>query len=107
MPCAEQEEGVQRHRNNHRHGNDRTCELLRPAWKRPVEIGINWHGHRRQDRKSYNERGPKCDRSAATIWMPATSMRAPLKNSAAAMTGRGMFTMRPANLGRHDKRISQ
>jgi len=43
----------------------------------------------------------------ATIWMPATSMSAPLKNSAAAITGRGMFTMRPANFGRHDSRMSQ
>ena len=30
-----------------------------------------------------------------------------MKNSATAITGRGMFTMRPANFGRHDKRISQ
>ena len=43
----------------------------------------------------------------AIICIPATSMRAPLKNRAAAITGRGIFTMRPANFGRHDKRTSQ
>jgi hypothetical protein len=43
----------------------------------------------------------------ATIWMPATSIRAPLKNRAAAITGRGMLTMRPANFGRHDRRMNQ
>src|SRR5271155_5861392 len=41
MPCAEQEESIERYGNHHRHGNDRTGELLRPAWERLVELRVN------------------------------------------------------------------
>ena len=34
-------------------------------------------------------------------------MSDPLKNSAAAITGRGMLTMRPANFGRQERTTSQ
>src|SRR5215470_804603 len=43
----------------------------------------------------------------ATIWIPATIINAPLKNSAAAMTGRGMLTIRLENLGRQESTTSQ
>ena len=42
-----------------------------------------------------------------TSWIPATNISAPLKNNAAAITGRGILTITLANFGKHESATSQ